>query len=134
MSTTVHPYFVAKASEWMRRAGGDPARAGDLARWAQIAWHAGRSADGAPDHTGGFRYRGVLIAEDGTLLAETRRCGRKRGPKADYVDLGDLRRLTGTDVGPHVVDMALGRIRRAVGQPVAHVRFSEVCEGRAPQA
>ncbi len=131
---TVHPYFVTKARAWMISAGGDPAKAGELARWAQIAWYAARTATGAPDHTHGFRYRGVIIAEDGTLLAETRRCGRSRGLQADYVDLGDLKRLTGTDGGPHVVDMALGRIRRAVGQPVAHVRFSEVCEGRAPQA
>ena len=28
---TVHPSFTARAAEWMRSAGGDPAAAGDLA-------------------------------------------------------------------------------------------------------
>ena len=129
-----HPYFTAKARAWMVAAGGDPDNADALARWAQIAWYAARTVSGAPDRAHRFRYRGVIIGEDGTLLAETRRCGRKRGLTADYVDLGDLRRLTGTDDGPHVLDMAMARIRRAVGQPVAHVRFSDVCEGCAPQA
>ena len=55
---TVHPYFTARAAEWMRSAGGDPA----------------------------------------------------------------------------VVDMTLGAIRRAVGQPVAHCKFSEVCVGAAAPA
>ena len=54
---TVHPSFTARAAEWMRSAGGDPA----------------------------------------------------------------------------VVDMTLGAIRRAVGQPVARCKFSEVCVGAAPR-
>lgn len=124
---TVHPYFTAKASQWMRRAGGDPAAAGDLARWAQIAWHAAR-----PHNTCQLQRRGVIIAADGTLLAETRSCGRGPGPMVDHVDVADLRRLTGAGY-PTVVDMALGAIRRAVGQPVAHVKFSEVCVGAAPR-
>ena len=125
---TVHPYFTAKASQWMRCAGGDPAAAGALARWAQIAWYASRPNN----YVYRMQWRGVIIAADGTLLAETRRYGRGPGLMVDHVDVADLKRLTGAGY-PTVVDMALGAIRRAVGQPVAHCKFSEVCVGAAPR-
>ena len=124
---TVHPSFTARAAEWMRSAGGDPAAAGDLARWAQIAWHAAM-----PHNTCQLQRRGVIIAADGTLLAETRSGGRGPGPMVSHVDVADLKRLTGAAY-PTVVDMALGAIRRAVGQPVAHVRFSQVCTRPVPR-
>ncbi|AYD89168.1 hypothetical protein D5R93_02245 [Actinomyces lilanjuaniae] len=87
--TAVHPYFTARAEAWMRHAGGDPRDAADLARWAQTARMVGDPA------------RGVVVAADGTLVAETR---RSRG-------------------------LALGAIRQAVGQPVAHATYAEVCQG-----
>lgn len=127
MTTTIHPYFVAKAAQWMRRAGGRAEDAEDLARWAQIAWHADRLG------MAGARLRGVVIAEDGTLLAETRRSREPgRGVSAVCVVPEDLKRLTGAAV-PNVVDMAMSAIGRAVGRPVRHVRFSEVCQGREPR-
>lgn len=119
MSTTVvtHPYFVAWARDWMRRVGGDPACAGELARWAEIA------------RLAGMRGRGVIVAADGTLLAET---WQSRGRlTCRYVDTADLARLTGTTWYPNVLDMAMGAIRRAVGQGVAHASYWDVCTGHA---
>ncbi|ARD42478.1 hypothetical protein [Actinomyces gaoshouyii] len=127
----VHPYFIIKAAEWMRRAGGDPADAGGLARWAQIAWHAARDESGRPTRSR-FRYRGVFVAQDGTVLAETRRYGSGE-LTVDHVESADLERLTG-ETSPTVWDMALAAIRRAVGQPVAYCRYSEVCQGPTPRA
>ncbi|WP_159626729.1 hypothetical protein [Actinomyces sp. zg296] len=123
----VHPYFAAKAAEWMSRAGGDPADSGDLARWAQIVWHAAHDELGACIYNS-FIYRGVIIAQDGTLLAETFRS--EEG--ADYVYRADLRRL-GCGASANVVGLARGAIHQAVGQPVAYCRYSEVCEGPTPQ-
>lgn len=126
---TVHPYFTAKASQWMRRAGGDPAAAGDLARWAQIAWHAAR-----PHNTCQLQRRGVIIAADGTLLAETRSCGRGPGPMVDHVDVADLRRLTGATYG----DVSLRhvtRVRRADRARItAIIEVALAAAGRDPAA
>ncbi|MBW3068580.1 hypothetical protein GZ998_03505 [Actinomyces sp. 594] len=119
---TAHPYVTAKARAWMLRAGGRPQDAAQLARWAQIAWHANRLG------MSGVQNRGVIVAADGTLLAETRLCGRRRGVRAQHVSPDDMERITGSSY-PTVADMAMGRIRHAVGQPVAHARFSELCEG-----
>lgn len=119
---TIHPYITAKARAWMLRAGGRPQDAAQLARWAQIAWHANRL--GMP----GVRNRGVIVTADGTLLAETRRCGHGPGLHAQHVDQASMERLTGSPY-PTVLDMAIGRIHHEIGQPVAHARFSELCEG-----
>lgn len=116
MTAITNRYFVAQARDWMRRAGGDPACAGELARWAEIARLAGMSD------------RGVIVAADGTLLAET---WQSRGRlTCRYVDTADLARLTGTWY-PNVLDMAMGAIRRAVGQGVAHASYWDVCTGHA---
>lgn len=110
-----HPYFVAKAREWMHRAGARPQDSADLARWAQIA------------SAVGDRTRGVIVAKDGTLLAETRRTTRAR-VNATYVDQAALARLTGS-ASPTVVDMAIGQISQAVGQPCALATWSDLCTG-----
>lgn len=54
-----HPYFVAKAREIFARAGGDPEKSSALAAWAEDA-----RARMDSKH-------GVLVAEDGTLVART---------------------------------------------------------------
>ena len=116
MTAITSRYFVARARDWMRRVGGDPTRAGELARWAEIA------------RLAGMRGRGVIVAADGTLLAET---WQSRGRlTCRYVDTADLARLTGTWY-PNVLDMAMGAIRRAVGQGVAHASYWDVCTGHA---
>lgn len=108
-----HPYFTARARAWMARAGGRPQDSSALARWAQTA----RLAD--------LDDRGVIIGRDGTLLAETR---RRRGHY--YVAPGDMARL-GLTTGSTELGAALGAVRRAVGQAVAHVTYWEVCCGAA---
>lgn len=114
--TTVRPYYLAKARDMLRRAGGDPDVAGPLAEWAE------RHRD---DET----VQGVVVAEDGTLVAETIRAREGNGrPGATYIAGADIERYHLTH---HVLDMALPDLRRAAGQQVIHVTRSEVCRGAA---
>ncbi|WP_103061542.1 hypothetical protein [Actinomyces qiguomingii] len=114
--------ITARACGWILHEGGSLRDAGQLARWARNAWWANRL--GLP----GARSRGVIVAADGTLLAETRRHGHGPGPYTQHVVLADMLRLTGGEY-PTEIGIAMGRIRQAIGQPVAHARFSELCEG-----
>ena len=106
-----HPYFTARARAWMARASARPQDSSALARWAQTA------------RLAGMADRGIILGRDGTLLAETR---RRRGHY--YVDPGDMARLGLTTV-PTELGAAMGALRRAVGQAVAHAAYWEVCCG-----
>lgn len=110
---TTHPYFVAKAREVLHRAGGDPDTAAPLAAWA----HAAKNNDDVNQH-------GVLVARDGSIVAETRhpRPGSPGGwsiTSADRVRLGLM---------PASVDMVRAELRRR-GMETIHVRGWEVCCG-----
>lgn len=120
-----HPYFVAKAREVFARAGGDPEKSSALAAWAEDA-----RARMDSKH-------GVLVAEDGTLVART--VWVYSPVRTSYcvaellVDLGhDVRRDVGLTTGRrngYTVDGALGILRRAMGQPIIEVRYWEACTG-----
>ena len=117
-----HPYFVAKARDFMRRAGAAPdVDITGIARWAQIAYLANQAGYSRA------RRRGIIIGQDGSVLAETRRVGRRRG-LVRHADRPDLKRITGQD-GPTEVGLAMGAIRRATGLPVVHADYSDLCEG-----
>jgi hypothetical protein len=110
------PYFVAKAREIFDRAGGDPDRSGPLAEWAQAA------VDDNP-------RRGVILAEDGRILAATLYTpGGPGAVGATYViavsDGLPTDRILDMEVG-----LAEGALRKATGQAVIHVRHSQVCRG-----
>lgn len=120
-----HPYFVAKARTVFHRAGGNPDNSGALATWAE---EARSKADSK---------HGVLVAEDGTLVAHTIWATSNIGP-AYYiedllVDLGeDVRRevgLTPSRTGGYRVATAMGTLRRAMRQPIIEVRYWEACTG-----
>lgn len=106
-------YFVAKAREVFARAGGDPANAGALAEWAEEAKKIGDAK------------RGVIVAEDGQIIAATRYVAEP-GIGASYVIKADSDRLGlfGNEVG-----LALGQIRQQVSQRVIHVTMPEVTRG-----
>lgn len=111
-TTTVHPYFTYKARAAFERAGGDPGRSGPLAAWAEQARRVGDPRVG------------VIVAETGEVLAETRRPWRNQG--TSYVvavthetDSAQTARESG---------LATEALRRAHG-PTIHVRYSEVCQG-----
>lgn len=106
------PYFIAKAREYMHKAGGDPDLAGPLADWA-------RAARAINDTN-----RGVIVAEDGTIVAQTRRMGYPAA--ASYVTQEDAQRY-----GLHAeeVGLAMGELRRITGQRLVHVTMSDVCCG-----
>lgn len=108
-----HPYFADKAREAFRTAGGDPDHADALAQWAEDA------------HDIGDPDRGVLVAEDGTLLANTRYSRGRVG--ATYVEDDDL---TKHDLAHREVGMALHALQRQTGQRVMHVKMSSVCRGQ----
>ena len=111
-TATVHPYFTAKARAVFTAAGGDPDHSRPLAAWAQQA----RETDDP--------RLGVIVAETGEILAETRRT--TGGVAAAYVravtDPAD-RDLVGL-----VADLATSALGRR-HSPAIHVRYSQVCQG-----
>ena len=110
---SVDPYFVAKAREVFSRAGGDPDRAGQLAVWAEEAKQIGDPK------------RGVIVAEDGELVAATHYVADV-GIGASYVVKDDSARLGlfGDEVG-----LAAAQISRKLGKRVIHVTMAEVTRG-----
>lgn len=119
---TIHPYYRQKARAWMRRAGARPQDAGDLARWAQNA-----ALVGDPG-------RGIIVAQDGTLVAETFRCYGLI--PTDYADLDAMARIIGTPKSfiANQADMAVHELARAIGQPCARATYSDLCRGaRGPE-
>lgn len=108
MST--HPYFTKQARARLRQAGGDPTRSDALAAWAEQA----RQIND-PD-------RGVIVAETGELVAQTRYY-REEGT---YVAREDAARY-GLDVNE--VGLAIEALARITGQRLVHVKMSEVCTG-----
>lgn len=105
-------YFTAKAREFMHKAGGDPDLAGPLAEWAQEARRI--------NNTG----RGVLVAEDGTIVAQTHLT--EGFVRAWYVSAEDSRRygLSREEVG-----LARHDLGAIVGQRLVHATMSDVCLG-----
>ena len=113
-------YFEAQAADVMATAGGDPANAGQLAAWAEDA-RLRRD----------WQRLGVIVAYDGTLVAETIRLNVLVGVTVVYVtdvliDLPDPADIDGT-----ILDLACGAIRQQIGQPVIHVPAWQVCSGRS---
>lgn len=113
-------YFVAKAREVFARAGGDPANAGALAEWAEEAKQIGDPK------------RGVIVAEDGELVAATHYVADV-GIGASYVVKDDAARLGlfGDEVG-----LAAAQISRTLGKRVIHVTMPEVtavCRSSPPK-
>lgn len=111
-----HPYFTAKAREVFSRAGGDPDKAGPLAEWAEEAKRIGDPK------------RGVIVAEDGTIIAATRYQPHAVGYQAGatYVERADAARLGlfGDEAG-----LATAQLHRILGQRVIHVTMAEVTRG-----
>ena len=109
------PYFLHRARDVFSTAGGDPALAGPLAAWAQETRESGRDRDNPR----------AIVAEDGTIVATAHRVGRD--PSAWYID--ETEQTTEWGVASVVTDMALGAIKRAIGQRVIEVSASDVCRG-----
>lgn len=109
-------YFTSKARDVFARAEGDPDQADRLAVWAQDA-----------KQQGDMR-RGVIVAEDGELIAGTRMYtgAGGGGPIVWYVDAEDAHRygLTATEVG-----LATSALHRILGRRVIHVAAREICTG-----
>lgn len=112
------PYFTAQARKAFTEAGGDPAHADALAAWAD-ALRTGPSYDSRI---------GVIVREDGTLLAETRHVPATGwSPGATYV-VTELDPAA-AEVRDQEVGLACGALRRITGQGVIHVTASKVCTG-----
>lgn len=106
-------YFTAMAREVFSRAGGDPDNAGPLAEWAEEAKRIGDPK------------RGVIVAEDGQLVAATRYVADP-GISAWYVAKEDSAQLGlfGNEVG-----LATAQLHRILGKRVIHVTMPEVTRG-----
>lgn len=108
---------TTRAAEIFTEAGGDPANAADLEHWARA-----QRDEGDPIRAG------VLVTQDGRLIAETRRIGPLSGPgvTAYYVIqpmIDGAEELKELESG-----LAAGRAQRLAGQPVVHLKASEVCQ------
>jgi hypothetical protein len=116
----VHPYYLGKARRIMREAGGDPGDAEALAEWGQKAIADPANNSSAKTARGPHDLFGVFVAEDGEIMAETRRAAGDRVP-ASYCT-GDGAKRWGVE---HVeAGMALSEIRRASGKSVIFVKSS----------
>ena len=110
-----HPYFIAKARDAFTRAGGDPDMSGPLAEWAQTARVAGDSRVG------------VGVAQDGQIIARTRHTPGT-GTTCGGTYVYDCPPVTSGKFGL-ILDMAMGHLSREHGQPMIHVKYSDVCQG-----
>ena len=114
---------VDRARAFFERAGGDPKDAGPLAAWAIAAKELGEGKCG------------VLVAQDGSLIAETvwTREDRPDGSESYWISelLVDLGKEGAKEVGKQRVRDALPALRRRTGQPIVEVRYADVCQGSA---
>lgn len=125
MTPTTDTYFIAKAREVFHRAGGNPENSAALAAWAE-----GARAREDSKH-------GVLVAEDGTIVART--VWAQHDGAATYfiedllVDLGDAVRrqvgLTPTRSSGYRVNDVIPGLRRVLGLAIIEVRYWDVCTG-----
>lgn len=106
---TTHPYPTPKAREVFAGAGGDPHAWAPLARWAQQTKASAAAAR--------------AVAADGSLAAQI-----YRHASATYVSADDAatRHLDAAEVA-----LALGVLRRSLGQDVARARACQVICGAA---
>ena len=121
MSTT-HGYFVDKARTVFTNAKGDPELSYLLASWAEAA------------HATGDSRVGVIVTEDGRILATTRHTpATASSPGATYVtDVADG--ASHESVINLELGLALGSLRRLTGKRLIHVKYSEVCQGAGVRA
>ena len=117
MSST---YFEAQARDVFMAAGGDPANSRPLATWAEDA-RANRD----------WRRLGVVVAQDGRLIAETIRLNVLAGVSVVYVTDVLVGVPDPADIDGTILDLACGAIRQQIGQPVIHVPAWQVCTGAA---
>lgn len=113
-----HGYALTKARVAMTKAAGDPANAGPLTAW--IERQLARTDRTDEPH-------GVIVAEDGTIVGETwywQDATKTQG--AVYLDAEDARRH---GIRPLEVGMALGALKRSVGQTCVHFPASQLLGG-----
>lgn len=112
-------FFEMKARAVFAESGGDPECADALARWGQ---------DVADHRADEIQRLGVLVAQDGTLLAETM---RHRGPELSTVYVATMldESLDPLGVEGTVMDMARAECVRQTGQAVIHVPAWQVVRG-----
>ena len=115
-----HKYFRAQADDMFAQAGGDPANAGPLAAWAE---NTRLHRD--------WQRLGVIVAYDGTLIAETVRLNIMVGITAVYVVDLLVELPDPEDVDGVLLDLAVASIRRQLGAPVIHVPAWSTCSGRS---
>lgn len=118
---SVHGYYADKAAVALARAGGDSDVAGPLAAWAE-----------AQARIGSDPSVGVLVAEDGLLLAETQHTSGPGEPGGSYVTkvlISDALMVKGVPV-----DLACADMRNLLGMGVTHVKISDVTHGSGEYA
>ena len=119
-----HPYYIAKARAAFEAVGGDPANALPLAAWAENLhnhWDERRP-----------RLAGVIVAADGTILAETIHLQATNSTPGVTIVADDYLEALGLDDFSRELGHAMSTCHRKLGQPVAHVKLGELT-GQAPK-
>ena len=122
---TIDPYFKTKAQLALHKAGANTDNWEPLASWAQEA----RKTDPqpGPDRVRDFVPQGVIITQNGDIVAQTfRSLETKKSPGVTYVDRDSC---TVDFKGGNEVGLAKGAIKRALGEPVVHIKYSDVARG-----
>lgn len=121
---TIHPYFRLKARLFFHLAGGNPDNASQLAEWAQAARE--RPTDVPHSDPNGQPY-GAIVAEDGTVVAETRAAHGMYGHTVLYVSralVPQAESLVGVEQG-----MATATATTKMGQKCIYVPLGQVASG-----
>lgn len=138
---TPHPYFTAMAEQVFNKAGGDPANAGPLAEWAEQQADARKARLTTPEEEWAPLPGSVLVAEDGSLVAEAQRF--PKNPSHTDVPALYITRVLHPDLQPDgegrapLIDreagLAVGEAARRLGQSVIEVRGGDL-RGASPRA
>lgn len=107
-------YFEDKARLALRKLHADETQYAALAKWAEE--HKGEEEE----------VSGVIVTRDGRIVAETFRVDDGVvGPGDTYVD----RDSTDIELGGNRLDLALGAISHALGEPVCHIPIWDLTQG-----
>lgn len=120
-----HPYFIDQARAALTALGGPDADPSELAQWAE-------------DHrpTGDTMPLGVIVSNDGQVLATTWRVGSAPELSARYVREVYITLPDDAPVGidRQVEDMVVSELSKIVGKPCAAISQSAVCTGAGKHA
>ena len=122
---TIDPYFKTKAQLALHKAGANTDNWEPLATWAQQARKNDPQPD--PDRVRDFVPQGVIITQNGDIVAQTfRSLGTTMSPGGTYVDRDTC---TVDFEGGNELGLARSAIAHELGERLVHIKYSDVACG-----